>query len=101
MGKPMPVELEHHGFGAAARWHIAYNKNMARSSRKRKPAASGTNATGVEPPEPAFESGDPRETGRSQGRIIDRFGLGEGAQAKGCRAELEEDIESGRHGANP
>ena len=41
----------------------------------------------------APESGDPKESGRQEGRIIDKFGEGSRKDAP-----AETDLESGRHG---
>ena len=41
----------------------------------------------------APESGDPKESGRQDGRIIDKFGDGSRKDAP-----VEQDLESGRHG---
>jgi len=48
-------------------------------------------------PTPDFESGDPKATGRSHGRIIDDQGAPAGKRDDNADA-TELDLESGRHG---
>jgi hypothetical protein len=69
---------------------------MAKSQRKTKKSNPGAEK---DRPEQAMESGEPRETGRSRGRVIDDRGIAEGTQAKGRTPEANNDTESGRHGA--
>jgi hypothetical protein len=54
---------------------------------------------GKDSPEQAMESGEPRETGRSRGRVIDDRGVAEGTKSRARNAGSGRDPESGRHGA--
>ena len=63
--------------------------------KKSKPAR--VRKPGAEEPEPDFESGDPKASGRSHGQIIDDQGAPAGKRDDDTDA-TETDLESGRHG---
>jgi hypothetical protein len=64
-------------------------------SKKSKPAKA--RRAGKDEPTPDYESGDPKSTGRSHGRIIDDQGAPAGKREDDAD-NTEIDLESGRHG---